>query len=89
MRDARKFAAMTQMQVGELLGTTKQRVAHQEAGRNPFRASEVGLLATVYRQSCDWLILGVRRNGATPDGARMLSIFDDLPDRAPMWSTAC
>lgn len=80
-RDARQAADMTLEQAAQHIGVTKAQLGHLEAGRNPITASKLGVLARLYRQSCDWLVLGVRRDGATPDGARLLSIFDDLPQR--------
>lgn len=81
LRDARQAADMTLEQAPQHIGVTKAQLGHLEAGRNPLTASKLGVLSRLYRQSCDWLILGLRRNGATPGGARLLSIFDELPER--------
>lgn len=80
LQEARKIAGLTGDQAGELIGAGKAHIGHLESGRSQVKAAQLARLAAEYKQSCDWLILGRRLEGLSPDAARLAAIFSELPE---------
>jgi len=79
LAEARRLAKLTGQQVADLLGySSKAHVGHLESGRTPVKASDIVTLAESYGQSADWLVLGRRPHGLTPDAARLVTLFGQL-----------
>lgn len=80
LRRARQTARMTLEYVAGQMGRSKANVGHWETGRNNLSAPELGFLARLYSEDCQWLITGERRQEFSLAAARIARLFDELPE---------
>lgn len=69
LRDAREYVGLSQDEVANALGVSRPAVSQIESGGRKVEATELHLLARLYRRSVDYLLTG--NDPAQPDSAQL------------------
>ena len=59
LRDAREYVGLSQDEVASVLGVSRPAISNIEGGSRKVEATELHLLAKLYRRSVDYLLTGV------------------------------
>lgn len=89
LRDARNDAGLTGEKLGELLGVSKQTIAHWEANRYEPKLMYLARLCDVLDVSADWLLTGKSVEHLSPAAVKQGRFYDALSvDGRRKWETA-
>jgi transcriptional regulator with XRE-family HTH domain len=89
LRDARNDAGLTGEKLGDLLGVSKQTIAHWEANRYEPKLMYLARLCEVLDVSADWLLTGKSVEHLSPAAVKQGRFYDALSaEGRRKWETA-
>lgn len=89
LRDARNDAGLTGEKLGDLLGVSKQTIAHWEANRYEPKLIYLARLCEVLDVSADWLLTGKSVEHLSPAAVKQGRFYDALSNEGRRkWETA-
>lgn len=73
LREAREYVGLSQEEVARALGVSRPTITNIEAGNRRVEAVELDKLATLFRQSVNFLLSGEEAIGAAPEQVQFLA----------------
>lgn len=66
LRESREYVGLSQDEVASALGVSRPAISHIESGSRKVEATELHLLARLYRRTVDYLLTGIASEPAQP-----------------------